>query len=232
RRCYATSGQRNALNALADGHPMGSEFSTAVSPRIQIVAEGTANIEEICIVRGLETVYRFPEEMPRNRKKLRIKWSGALIRGRARIARWDGRLQIEGASIRAVEPFAFDSAAEYVTSWDADHVAWKSVTSGDEDGLILEFDREPEGKLHFDSEQTSFSLPLDKIGDGVHRVEVGGEELRVEIEFLPLGVAAKRAEFAWSDSDPLPGCQPYYVRLTQVDGARAWSSPFYIHYEG
>ena len=96
RRCYATSGQRIALNALADGHPMGSEFSTAVSPRIQIVAEGTANIEEICIVRGLETVYRFPEEMPRNRKKLRIKWSGALIRGRARIARWMVDYRLKG----------------------------------------------------------------------------------------------------------------------------------------
>ncbi len=232
RRCYATSGQRIALNAQADGHPMGSEFSAVGSPRIQIAAEGTANIEEICIIRGLETVYRFPEKMPRNRKKLRVKWSGALIRGRARIARWDGRLQVDGVPIRAVEPFAFDSAAEYVTSWDADHVEWKSVTSGDEDGLILEFDKEPEGKLHFDSEQTTFSLPLDQVGDGVHCVEVGGEELRVEIEFMPLGVTAKRADFAWSDSNPLPGCQPYYVRLTQVDGARAWSSPFYIHCEG
>ena len=45
-------------------------------------------------------------------------------------------------------------------------------------------------------------------------------------------LAAKRAEFEWSDGNALPGCQPYYVRLTQVDGARAWSSPFYIHCEG
>jgi len=232
RRCYATSGQRIALNVQADGHPMGSEFSVSGSPRIQVAAEGTADIEEICIVRGLETVYTFPEEMPRDQKRIRVKWSGALIRGRARIARWDGKLRVEGAHIRAVEAFAFDSAAEYIASWDANHVAWKSVTSGDEDGLVLELDREPGARLYFDSEQTTFSVPLDQIGEGVHCVEVGGEELRVEVEFLPLGLAAKRAEFEWSDGNALPGCQPYYVRLTQVDGARAWSSPFYIHCEG
>ena len=97
---------------------------------------------------------------------------------------------------------------------------------------LFELDREPGARLHFDSEQTTFSVSLDQIGEDVHCVEVGGEELRVEIEFLPLGLAAKRAEFEWSDGDALPGCQPYYVRLTQVDGARAWSSPFYIHCEG
>ena len=226
RRCYATSGQRIALSVQADGHPMGSEFSVSGAPRIRVAAEGTADIEEIRVVRGLETVYTFPEEMLRDRRRIRVKWSGALIRGRARIARWDGKLRVEGAHIRAVEAFAFDSAAEYIASWDASHVAWKSVTSGDEDGLVLELDREPGARLHFDSEQTTFSVPLDQIGEDVHCVEVGGEELRVEIEFLPLGLAAKRAEFEWSDGDALPGCQPYYVRLTQVDGARGLEQPF------
>ena len=74
--------------------------------------------------------------MLRDRRRIRVKWSGALIWARARIARWDGKLRVEGAHIRAVEAFAFDSAGEYIASWDASHVAWKSVTSGDEDGLV------------------------------------------------------------------------------------------------
>ena len=54
RRCYATSGQRIALSVQADGHPMGSEFSVSGAPRIRVAAEGTADIEEIRVVRGLE----------------------------------------------------------------------------------------------------------------------------------------------------------------------------------
>ncbi len=229
RRCYATSGQRILLDVEADGHAMGAEFKTRGAPSFSLRAEGTAAIEEVRLLRGLETVYTYPEKMPRDKKRLRIKWSGALIRGRARIARWDGQLMLKNARITAVEPFAFDSAAEYIESWDERCVVWKSVTSGDEDGLILDVELAAAAELQFTTQLTSFSLVLAELGDGVHCVEAGGEELRVEVEYLPLGTGAKGCAFTWRDPAPVPGCQPYYVRLTQVDGARAWSSPFYIH---
>lgn len=232
RRCYATTGQRILLSVCANGYPMGAELVSEGAPRIEVRAEGTADIEEICIMRGTEPVYTAPQDNVRDGGKLRIKWSGALIRGRARIARWDGELRLTGAQIHGVEPFAFDSAAEYIEAWDAQRVAWKSVTSGDEDGLVLDLQAGPGAVLEFTSAQTDFSLALDTLGDGVHVVEVGGEELRVEVEYLPLGFKAKRASFTWVDPEPQPGCQPYYIRLTQVDGARAWSSPHYIHCEG
>ncbi len=229
RRCYATSGQRIALDVRADGHRMGEEFRAEGMPHIEVRADGTAAIEEMRVMRGLETVYRYPEQMPRDRKRLRIKWSGALIRGRARIARWDGQLSLRNGRIKAVQPFAFDSAAEYVERWDEHGIWWRSVTSGDEDGLIIDVELEESAELHFAAEPAEFVLALGGLGDGVHCVEAGGEELRVEVEFLPLGVGDAHCAFSWTDRAPLAGCTPYYVRLTQVDGARAWSSPFYIH---
>jgi hypothetical protein len=229
RRCYATSGQRIMLDIRADGHVMGAEFRAAGQPRFEVRAVGTANIEEIRLMRGLETVYTYPERMPRDRGKVRIKWSGALIRGRARIARWDGELRVENGAIKAVEPFAFDSAAEYIVAWDANRVSWKSVTSGDEDGLLLDLEADAGCVLHFASEIVSFSLNVDELSKNeVYTVEAGGEELRVEVEYLPLGVGARSCQFSWVDEAPLSGCVPYYMRLTQVDGAHAWSSPFYI----
>jgi hypothetical protein len=229
RRCYATSGQRILLEVEADGHAMGEEFKIQGSPHFSVRAEGTAVIEEVRLMRGLETVYTYPEQMPRDKKRLRIKWSGALIRGRARIACWDGQLTLENARIEAVQPFAFDSAAEYVEAWDAQRVSWKSVTSGDEDGLLLDVEIAAGAQLHFETQLASFTLALADLGDAVHCVEAGGEELRVEVEYLPLGLESKHCAFTWEDPAPMAGCQPYYVRLTQVDGARAWSSPFYIH---
>jgi len=229
RRCYATSGQRILLEVEADGHAMGEEFKTQAPPRFSVRAEGTAAIEEVRLMRGLETVYSHPEQMPRDAKRLRIKWSGALIRGRARIARWDGELRLENARIEAVQPFAFDSAAEYIESWNAQRVVWKSVTSGDEDGLVLDIEAGAGALLHFATELASFTLDLAELADRTHCVDVGGEELRVEVEYLPLGLQSKHCAFTWEDPAPVAGCQPYYIRLTQVDGARAWSSPFYIH---
>jgi len=232
RRCYATSGQRILLEVAAAGHAMGEEFTAQGAPHFSVRAEGTAAIEEVRLLRGLETVYTYPEKMPRDEGRLRIKWSGALIRGRARIARWDGELTVKNARIKAVEAFAFDSAAEYIESWDDGRVAWKSVTSGDEDGLVLDLETAAGAELEFKTQLASFTLPLAQLGDGVHCVEAGGEELRVEVEYLPLGTGSKGCAFTWRDPAPVAGCQPYYVRLTQVDGGRAWSSPFYIHCGG
>ena len=229
RRCYATSGQRIALDVRADGHWMGEEFRAEGAPRFAVDAVGSGNIEEIRIVRGLETIYTFPEKMPRERNRLRVKWSGARIKGRARIARWDGELRLEGGRILDAEEFAFDSAAEEITFQNEHRVAWKSVTSGDEDGVILTLEREKSARLHFSSEIVDFSIDLDKLQDEAHGVEAGGVDLQVEVEQLPLGVEEPFCRFEFTDEKPLAGCQAYYVRLTQINGARAWSSPFYIH---
>jgi hypothetical protein len=228
RRCYATSGQRIALEVRSGDRWMGEEFRAEGKPSFAVSAAGTADIEEVRVVRGLETIYTYPEAMPRDRKRIRVKWSGALIKGRARIAPWDGELRLEGGRILMAEPFAFDSAAEEITSWDENRVAWKSVTSGDEDGLILGVEGDGETRIHFNSGIASFEVSLAELEQGVHRVPAGGVDLQVEVEYLPLGLQDRACRFEFTDENPLPGCQPYYVRLTQTDGARAWSSPFYI----
>jgi len=229
RRCYATTGQRIVLDARADGRWMGEEYRAEGSPRFVVHAAGTADIEEVRLIRGLETIYTYPETMPRDRSRIRVKWSGARIKGRARIATWDGELRLEGGKILAAEGFAFDSAAEGITACDAQRVVWKSVTSGDEDGVILTVETGSEGRLRFATDIVGFDLDLVELRDEPYGVAAGGVDLKVEVEYLPLGVQDRACSFEFVDEEPVAGCQPYYVRLTQVDGARAWSSPFYIH---
>ena len=56
----------------------------------------------------------------------------------------------------------------------------------------------------------------------------GGVDLQVKVEYLPLGSGR---DCGFDYHEPLPpgaATQPYYVRLTQSDGNRAWSSPFYL----
>jgi hypothetical protein len=231
RRCYATTGQRIVLDVRADGHWMGEEYAATGPPRIEVRARGTGPIEEIQICRGLETIYTYPERMQRDRRRLRVVWSGARIKGRARIARWDGELRLEDGKITAAEGYAFDSANEGISAQSATHIAWKSVTSGDEDGVILDIEADAGTKLHFHSPIIDFDLALADLGDQAIVFAAGGVDLQVQVEYLPLGLGDSNCAFAYVDEEPKSGCTPYYVRLTQSDGARAWSSPFYIKYK-
>lgn len=241
RRCYATSGQRIALDVRAsvgDGtaHWMGEAFDTdQADVQLHVEATGTQEIEEILIVRGrpgsgIETIGRFPAQMDRDRRRLRVVWSGARIKGRDRIATWDGELRLAGVEIAAAHGYAFDSASEGIRDWSARHVAWESVTSGDEDGVILDLADEPKGaKLHFHSSITQFDLDLDTLTAEPFVQSAGGEGLQVSVEYLPLGTGGRRACFDTQIDLPVADDPTaIYVRLTQVDGARAWSSPFYV----
>jgi len=105
------------------------------------------------------------------------------------------------------------------------------VTSGDEDGVILDIEADAGTKLHFHSPIIDFDLALADLGDQAIVFAAGGVDLQVQVEYLPLGLGDSNCAFAYVDEEPKSGCTPYYVRLTQSDGARAWSSPFYIKYK-
>ena len=230
RRCYGTTGQRIILDVRGDGHLMGEEYEIE-APTISVEAAATADIEEVLVMRGLDRLYRHPREMPRDGRRVRVVWSGARIKGRDRIARWDGHLTVVGAHIDRAEGYAFDSAAEGITEQTGERVAWKSVTSGDEDGVVLTLDG-GDGKLSFQSEIVSFRMSLGQLSEGPYVKTAGGVDLQVKVEHLPLGLQSRQCRFEFTDTDAPPGCHPYYVRLTQVDGSRAWSSPLYVQVKG
>ena len=231
RRCYGTTGQRIILDVRGDGHWMGEEYESAGAPTISVDAAGTADIEEVLVMRGLDCVCRHPREMPRDQRRVRVVWSGARIKGRDRMARWDGHLTVWGPRIARAEGYAFDSAAEGITEQTEERVAWKSVTSGDEDGVVLTLDG-GDGELSFQSEIASFRMSLGQLSEGPYVKTAGGVDLQVKVEHLPLGLQSRQCRFEFTDTGAPTGCHSYYVRLSQVDGARAWSSPLYVQVKG
>ena len=46
--------------------------------------------------------------------------------------------------------------------------------------------------------------------------------------FVLFDLGALDQELEWSDSGEVEPGDYYYVRVTQLDGARAWSSPFWV----
>ncbi len=227
RRCYGTTGQRILLEVTADGRPMGSEFQASAPPEISVKVTGTAPVERVDVFRGLEQVYSFPETVERAEDKVRVAWSGQRIRARNRLVRWDGGLTLEGGRILAAEGYAFDSASEGIQETTAQSVTWKSVTTGDADGVVLTLDAPPEAVLNFKTDVVNRSVSLREIAGGPVRVDAGGIEIAVVFEQAPLGVD-REAAFSFRESDLPSGRHPYWVRVTQTDGAKAWASPIYV----
>ena len=226
RRCYATSGQRILLEVWADGHPMGSECSTEAPPAITLKVAGTAPVERVDLFRGLELVHSFPEKTGRSRDRVRVAWSGQRIRGRNRLVNWDGCIEIEGGRIVDAEGYAFDSAGEGICAVEERSVSWKSVTTGDADGVVLTLEAGAGAVLRFESPVLRHSLALEELEAGPVELDAGGIDMKVVFEYLPKDLGHD-VELSFAEPGLPPGCHPYWVRVLQVDGAKAWSSPIY-----
>jgi hypothetical protein len=101
------------------------------------------------------------------------------------------------------------------------------VTTGDADGVVLTLDAPPETVLSFRTDVVDRSVSLAEIARGPVRVDAGGIQITVVFEQMPTG-AGRETAFTFREPDLRSGCHPYWVRVVQVDGAKAWASPIYV----
>lgn len=233
RRTYATTGERIFLSVLADGYPMGAEFTSHRAPTIQVEVAGTAPLDRVEIKRGDQVIYAHPVVKPEERdpQRVRVLWGGARIAGRGRHAKWDGELTLSQGQILSVRPFAFDVPSQGLREVAERKVSWVSSTSGDVDGVELYLDATPDTRVTFTSPLKSFGFRLAELQQGAVRHEAGGLDQHVEAYLAPRQAAPGAAAFSFTDAQIQPGRNAYYVRVMQEDGEMAWSSPIYVNYE-
>ncbi|MFW6156810.1 MAG: DUF3604 domain-containing protein, partial [Armatimonadota bacterium] len=236
RNCYATTGQRILLRVQANGAPMGSEITADGPVTIGVFCAGTAGIRTVEVLRRAVGEAGEPEvihvhdplaDAPLSEDRLRIIWAGQRIRGRDRATIWDGRLDVEGAMIVEARPYAFDGPQEGLTEVAPEFIEWESITTGDEDGLDLRLNHLEGAHLRFTSGPAEFDCDPASLGREPMVIEAGGIEQRVSIERLPEGDPPMSVTFTHSDDAPA-GATAYWVRVTQDDGAHAWSSPVFV----
>jgi len=229
RSCYATTGQRIVLRVQLDGHPMGSELRTGGPVTLACHVAGTAAIRSVEVLRDAEVVHVHDPlaEAPLSNDLVRVIWSGARILGRDRATVWDGRINVEGATIEEAVGYAFDGPQEGLTEVTGSSVAWESITTGDEDGVTLRLSNVEHARLRFRSMPAEFECRLGDLGRQPFVVDAGAIEQRVIVQRLPAGEPPRSVTFTWSDAPP-PGASAYWVRVSQDDGAHAWSSPVFV----
>lgn len=232
RRCYATTGVRIYLDVEADGHPMGAEFTTGSPPKIKATVHGTAPLEEICLFnREREVVRLAPNPPQRDPKRVRILWTGANSPDRGRFMSWDGELKLSDGRIVSALPLNMFTPKYGIVASDKRRVAWRSVTAGQEEGVLIELDAPDAARIEFAAGPARFSFAIAEVQTGDIRMSFAGLGQAVRATTLhPVGDVCD-AELDFVEDDLRLGEHAYYVRVVQSDFHRAWSSPIYVKLE-
>jgi hypothetical protein len=166
---------------------------------------------------------------------------------------WEGRLRVVGADLLQARSSGLGNIYREWAVRQAEKpqtVSFRVETRGRRDVLLLELAEAGRGtRLDVELAATRergytqslvrrpAELPARKIqlsfadlADGrlEARVPVGGHVDRVRLQIVDLAADLDR-EFEFTDlAPPHSDGDYYYVRITQIDGERAWSSPFWI----
>ena len=235
RRCYATSSaQRIHVTLAVNGLPMGSEGRTEGPVTITGRAAGTAPIERVDVFRGLELIETIRPYTPASfeaSKKYRLSWGGSRVRGRDRLTKWDGHCELSAGKIAGATPFAMDNPEKGIVLQTATQVSWASTTTGDEDGVDFRLDAAPpDAVLKFRTPLLDVDVEVAELADGETKTfPAGGVDLFVKMRRLPSKDLTTDVAIDVRDEAPPKGkTHAYWIRVTQEDGAQAWTSPVYL----
>jgi hypothetical protein len=232
RRCYATTGERILISFAHDGRSYGESVTAARSPRFIVDVAGTAPLRAIELFRGTAQVasaeLRPRDPIPSN--TLRLSWSGLTLPGtwdRARML-WHGRLDVTNARILSATGWAFDTPDEGIVAQTDHRLTWRSVTAGDWDGVEVTLDDVDAALLDFAAGPMTLRIRVADLAQRIFDVSDENPARRVRIERLPRGNTAPDWCGELIDEAPPQGEHAYWLRITQDDGAMAWTSPVFV----
>jgi hypothetical protein len=198
---------------------------------LDVSVASNAAIERIDIFNGrtlVETVRPYGEADLGAR--IRVLWEGAEYRGRFREVVWDGSARFEGNAIVAAEPVNFLNRDKTLQRDGSNGLSWKALTTGNFGGFDVVLESGADGVLKFETPLVSFELPVADIGFEDTVFDASGDLPRFVTAFR-LPETNPHRGFSVSHAVALKpaGDNPIYVRVTQEDGTRAWTSPIYVY---
>ena len=166
---------------------------------------------------------------------------------------WQGKVEVTGARLAELRTTGLDNPLEDWARADPEHpdtVEFRIGTRGRRDTILLRLEGAgPDTALRFRLDPTTewgylggtvrpaAEIPAHdatlKLGDLVdgrleHDIPVDVHTDKITLQVVDLSRPLDQT-FEYTDTAPASGGGDYYyVRVTQIDGARAWSSPFWV----
>ncbi|MCE7736990.1 MAG: DUF3604 domain-containing protein [Candidatus Heimdallarchaeota archaeon] len=230
RHVYATTGTRIILEFCCFDSIMGDEITINKKPVFDVNVVGTAGIEYVELYRGSELLHKHQTsngELSEN--KICVRWTGARVKNRRRNNSWSGTISIENGSFTNIAEMAFDLPWEGITKSSSNSVSFISTTAGDYDGLVLEIEGNQNSRITFETEEYSTEFKLNDLSSPII-TELGEVEKVFEVFKLPISPIPTHVKFSFGDENPNSKRTPYFVKIQQEDGEKAWSSPIFVNY--
>ena len=164
---------------------------------------------------------------------------------------WKGTLRVEGARVVSVRPVFFNvyRSKAAIDADDPALIRFQTETRGRRDVMLVELDGATSStRFHFALEAAKerraapvlvrplkeipaveATLAFDRMADGrmEHELPVDVHTDRILLQTVDPDAPLDR-EFEWSDLGKVEPGDYVYLRVTQLDGGRAWSSPFFF----
>jgi hypothetical protein len=196
---------------------------------LHIEVAGSAPIERLDIFNGpdlIETVRTYDAKDLAGR--VRLVYTGAEYRGRARTTVWDGSLTLDGTTLTDARMFNNWNLDRGIRSRVSDGLAWKAVTTGNFGGIDLWLAKGGAGTISFETPHCRGEREIGALGVEPHVFSAGGLDRAVMLMRLPATMSETRMRLTRRIAVPKGRDTRLFVRVTQEDGHRAWSSPMYL----
>ncbi len=196
---------------------------------LRVAVEGSAPIERIEIFdadRLIESVR--PYTAADLGARIRLVYQGAEYRGRARTTTWDGGLTIDGNEIARTAVINNWNLDRGLQRQSATSLAWTAVTTGNFGGIDIWLKNGLDGRISFETRHVRGQRPIASLGLERHIFSAGGLDRAIKLYRLPEHMTQTRMEIVRRVPLREFGDTRLYVRVTQEDGHRAWSSPIYL----
>ena len=258
KHTYATTGQRILLDVELNEAQMGSRTQFAAERMLRGRVSGTAPIDTVSVIKNQQEVFRedlLTLALGDTRFVAVSFWSQADpgIRDNPRGWRiWEGTLNVRGTPLVAASAPSFRNRRAQFVSVDPSHpnrVNFRTFTRGSASTIVLELldavpgitiEVELEPSLETPSSPSlyrqparipaqKFELRLADLVEGrtTTLAPVDRFQDRVTLRRIDPDATLDR-EFEFLDTDPVGQGDSYYVRVTQLDGGIAWSSPIWV----
>ncbi len=237
RRTYATSGERTWLDFRINGQPMGSVLETDVTPTIQAEVIGTAPILSVEVVKNGQVIHEWTNEF-NDDGALTLLWGNrveaeqlmdfdeSLWSYHLRSVNWAGGLKASGwgSKVNLVRTCSFDYPKDTIVSESKGNLAWTSMTRGDWDGVTVQLSRKD---MKLNATLGDYGVPIDTgdLAPGLNVNPLGPSDRLLLVKGSPTD---RHATLEFADQSHLYRWNYYYVRVLQVNGEMAWSSPIWI----
>ena len=256
RRVYAaTTADRIIVDLELNGEQMGRRTAYSEDRRLRARVMGTAPVSEVAVVKNGDAVYRMrPLKANLGRRvTAQVAFESStepFIRDSPRgVRRWSGTIEVRGAELVGYRVPHVEN--RHLERWEREgsRVRFQTATRGRADSVLLdlegaspsteivvsldqgtEFGKAP---IHVRTYRTHpariLTLQFSDLRDGLLETELPAEldSDRVTLQLVsndqPLD-----CDFEFVDNGAAAQGDYYYVRVKQLDGAMAWSSPIWV----